>query len=177
MIHAKSLPQRLWAEALNCETYIQNKSPHRYVKDKTPYEAWSGLKPEVTHFHIFSSWAWTRIPWQCEGIKTYWYFLGPSHHWAKCPIRGKCLTCTSAATSKNLNSSTCPRWWACACACQLLFRCEFWFKGFIWSRSRVSIVIWRVSASKCRCKVRIEAQVGQDYSSRCRGYCWWSNRY
>ena len=36
MLHAKSLPQRLWAEALNCETYIQNRSPHRFVKDKTP---------------------------------------------------------------------------------------------------------------------------------------------
>jgi hypothetical protein len=31
-------------------------------KDKTPYEAWSGLKPEVTHFHIFGSRAWARIP-------------------------------------------------------------------------------------------------------------------
>jgi hypothetical protein len=62
MLHAKSLPQRLWAEALNCETYIQNRSPHRSFKDKTPYEAWSGLKPEVTHFHIFGSRAWARIP-------------------------------------------------------------------------------------------------------------------
>jgi hypothetical protein len=62
MLHAKSLPQRLWAEALNCATYIQNISPHRSVKDKTPYEAWSGLKPEVTHFHIFGSRAWARIP-------------------------------------------------------------------------------------------------------------------
>jgi transposase InsO family protein len=61
MLHAKSLPQRLWAEALNCATYIQNKSPHRSVKDKTPYEAWSGLKPKVTHFRIFGSRAWARI--------------------------------------------------------------------------------------------------------------------
>jgi hypothetical protein len=62
MLYAKSLPQRLWAEALNCATYIQNKSPHRYVKDKTPYEAWSSLKSEVTHFHIFGSRAWAWIP-------------------------------------------------------------------------------------------------------------------
>jgi hypothetical protein len=47
MLHAKSLPQRLWAEALNCATYIQNIYPRRSVKDKTPYDAWSGLKPEV----------------------------------------------------------------------------------------------------------------------------------
>jgi hypothetical protein len=64
MLHTKSLPQRLWVEALNCSTYIQNRSPHGYVKDKTPYEAWSCLKPEVTHFHIFGSRAWARIPYE-----------------------------------------------------------------------------------------------------------------
>jgi hypothetical protein len=62
MLHAKLLPQRLWVEVLNCETYIQNIYPHIYVKDNTPYEAWSGLKPEVTHFYIFGSRAWARIP-------------------------------------------------------------------------------------------------------------------
>jgi hypothetical protein len=62
MLHAKSLPQRLWAKALNYATYIQKRSPRRFVKDKTPYEAWSGLKPEVAHFCIFGSRAWARIP-------------------------------------------------------------------------------------------------------------------
>jgi hypothetical protein len=62
MLHAKSLAKRLWAESLNCETYIQNRSLHRSVKDKTPYEAWSGLKLEVTHFRIFGSRAWAQIP-------------------------------------------------------------------------------------------------------------------
>jgi hypothetical protein len=31
MLHAKSLPHRLWVEALNCATYIQNISPHIYI--------------------------------------------------------------------------------------------------------------------------------------------------
>jgi hypothetical protein len=62
MLHAKSLPQRLWAEALKCETSIQNRSPHRSIKDKTPYKAWSSLKPKVAHFHIFGSRAWAQIP-------------------------------------------------------------------------------------------------------------------
>ena len=64
MLHEKSLPHRLWAEELKCATYIQNRSPHRSIKDKTPYEAWSGLKPEVTHFRIFGSHAWARIPFE-----------------------------------------------------------------------------------------------------------------
>jgi hypothetical protein len=58
MLHAKSLPQRLWAKEINCETYIQNRSPHISIKDKTLYEAWSSLKPKVAHFRIFGSCAW-----------------------------------------------------------------------------------------------------------------------
>jgi hypothetical protein len=62
MLHEKSLPQRLWAKELNFATYIQNIYPHRYVKDKTPYEAWRGLKLEVSQFHIFGSCALAQIP-------------------------------------------------------------------------------------------------------------------
>ena len=62
MLHAKSLPHKLWAKALNCANYIQNISPHRSIKDKTPFEAWSGTKQEVTHFRVFSSRAWAKIP-------------------------------------------------------------------------------------------------------------------
>ena len=29
---------------------------------KSPYEAWSGHKPSVSHFRVFSSKAWARIP-------------------------------------------------------------------------------------------------------------------
>jgi hypothetical protein len=61
MLHAKSLPRRLWDESLNCETCIQNISLHIYVKDKTPYEAWIGLKLEATHFCILDSRAWAKI--------------------------------------------------------------------------------------------------------------------
>jgi hypothetical protein len=64
MLHANSLPQILWAKALNFETYIQSISPHRSVKDNTPYEAWSSLKSEVTHFYIFGSCAWANIPYE-----------------------------------------------------------------------------------------------------------------
>ena len=62
MLHARSLLQKLWAEALNCANYIQHRSPHRFVKDQTLFEAWSDNKPEVTHFCIFGSQAWACIP-------------------------------------------------------------------------------------------------------------------
>jgi transposase InsO family protein len=50
MLHARSLPSKIWDEALNYANYIQNISPHRSVKDMTPFEAWSDIKLEVTHF-------------------------------------------------------------------------------------------------------------------------------
>ena len=62
MLHAKSLPHKLWAEALNCANYIQNRSPHKSVTGKTPFEAWTGMQPEISHFRIFGSRAWARIP-------------------------------------------------------------------------------------------------------------------
>jgi hypothetical protein len=62
MLHAISLPSKLWAEALNYVAYIINKEPHRYDEDKTSFEAWTSDKPDVTHFHIFGSRAWAHIP-------------------------------------------------------------------------------------------------------------------
>jgi hypothetical protein len=61
MLHAKSITHILWDEALNCVNYIHNISPNRSIKDKTPFEAWNGLKPEVTEFHIFGSRAWASV--------------------------------------------------------------------------------------------------------------------
>ena len=62
MLEAKNLPPTFWAEAINCAYYIQNRVPHKYLDGITPFEAWSGHKPDVTHFRIFGSRAWDRIP-------------------------------------------------------------------------------------------------------------------
>ena len=62
MIEAKDLNSKLWDEAINCAAYIQNKDPHKSVDGKTPYEAWFGHKPNISHFRIFGSRAWARIP-------------------------------------------------------------------------------------------------------------------
>jgi hypothetical protein len=34
MLHARSLPSKLWVEALNYASYIQNKAPRIYVEDR-----------------------------------------------------------------------------------------------------------------------------------------------
>ena len=62
MMEAKTLPPKYWAEAINCAAYIQNRVPHKQLYGMNPFEAWSGHKPDVTHFRIFGSKAWVRIP-------------------------------------------------------------------------------------------------------------------
>jgi transposase InsO family protein len=53
MILDQNLPMFLWAEASNTTVYVQNKSPHRILGDKTPKEEFIGVKPEVIHLRIF----------------------------------------------------------------------------------------------------------------------------
>jgi len=53
MIHDQNLPMLLWAEASNPTMYVQNKSPHRILGDKTPEEALIGVKLEVNKLRIF----------------------------------------------------------------------------------------------------------------------------
>jgi hypothetical protein len=64
MFHERSLPSKIWVEALNYDTYINNRSPHKSVEERTPFEAWTGDKLDVTHFHIFGSRAWAHIPFE-----------------------------------------------------------------------------------------------------------------
>ena len=62
MMEAKTLPPKYWAEAIKYVAYIQNRVPHKQLDGMTPFKAWSGHKPDVTHFRIFGSRAWARIP-------------------------------------------------------------------------------------------------------------------
>ena len=62
MIEAKDWSSNLWDESINCVAYIQIRYLHKSVDGKTPYEAWFGHKPNISHFKIFGSRAWDRIP-------------------------------------------------------------------------------------------------------------------
>ena len=56
------LPKRFWAEALSTTTYLNNRSPTNAVQDKTPYEAWTDNKPNVSHLCIFGCDAYADVP-------------------------------------------------------------------------------------------------------------------
>lgn len=52
----------LWAEVANTTVYVQNKCPHRVVKDKTLEEAFTGVRPEVGHLRIFGCPVYVHVP-------------------------------------------------------------------------------------------------------------------
>jgi hypothetical protein len=49
-------------EALSTAAYLHNRSPTKGVTDMTPFEAWSGRKPEVKHLRSFGCAAYAHIP-------------------------------------------------------------------------------------------------------------------
>jgi hypothetical protein len=52
----------LWVEACNMIIYVQNKSPHRILGDKTPEEEFSGVKLEIGHLRIFGCPIYIHVP-------------------------------------------------------------------------------------------------------------------
>lgn len=55
MLSSRKVPKVFWAEAVNWTFYVLNRCPTHAVKDITPQEAWSGVKPNVEHFRVWGS--------------------------------------------------------------------------------------------------------------------------
>ena len=55
MIHAKGLPLKLWAEAVNTAVYVLNRTGSSPVPGKTPYELWNGKQDTVDNLHVFGT--------------------------------------------------------------------------------------------------------------------------
>jgi hypothetical protein len=62
MIHDQNLPMHLWAEASSTTVYVQNRSPHKILGNKTPEEVFTGKKPEVSHLRIFGCPVYIHVP-------------------------------------------------------------------------------------------------------------------
>ena len=53
MFHDQGISMHLWAEECNTMVFVQNRCPHRILGMSTPKEAFTGKKPDVSHFNIF----------------------------------------------------------------------------------------------------------------------------
>ena len=61
MIQSTGLILQFWVETINCSNYIINRTHTKFLQCITPEEAWSKIKPDVSHFRVFGSEAWTHI--------------------------------------------------------------------------------------------------------------------
>jgi hypothetical protein len=52
----------LWEEACNTTLYVQIKSPHRILEDKTPDEVFLGVTPKIGHLRIFGYPIYIHVP-------------------------------------------------------------------------------------------------------------------
>ena len=62
LLSESDLPQSFWAEALSTATYLRNLSPTVAVNGMTPFEAWMGYKPSVSHLRVFGCVCYAHIP-------------------------------------------------------------------------------------------------------------------
>ena len=54
--------RRFWPEACACAVYLKNRLPHSAIKGMTPYEAFHGKKPQISHLQPFGRECYVHIP-------------------------------------------------------------------------------------------------------------------
>lgn len=62
LLFQSKLSSTFWAESVNTSVYLLNRLPTCAVKDKTPFEAWHGLKPFVSHLKVFGCVCYALVP-------------------------------------------------------------------------------------------------------------------
>ena len=62
MLIARDLPLFLWGEAVSTTVYVLNRTPNRNNQHCTPFEAWTGKNPSLTHLRTFGAEAYVHIP-------------------------------------------------------------------------------------------------------------------
>ena len=62
MLHDQDIPMHLWHEVARTPVYVQNRTPHRVLENKTIEEVFSSKKPEVNHLRIFDCPVYIHIP-------------------------------------------------------------------------------------------------------------------
>ena len=61
MLKSKKMPKEFWTEAIDCAIYLSNRCPTRSVQGNTPQQAWSRMKPTISHHRVFGSNAYAHV--------------------------------------------------------------------------------------------------------------------
>ena len=62
MLLDQNLESYFWAKASCIVVYIQNRSPHSHLRDKTLEEVFSRVKPKISHLRIFGCPVYMHVP-------------------------------------------------------------------------------------------------------------------
>lgn len=57
----ENLPRFLWGEAVNTTIYTLNRYPTKVFESKISFEAWSRIKPNISHLRLFGCEAFSYI--------------------------------------------------------------------------------------------------------------------
>uniref|UniRef100_A0A0A9XVJ9 Retrovirus-related Pol polyprotein from transposon TNT 1-94 n=1 Tax=Lygus hesperus TaxID=30085 RepID=A0A0A9XVJ9_LYGHE len=64
MLADAGLSKVYWNFAVLAAAYLQNRSPARVLDGKTPFELWTGQKPDLSNLRVFGCEAWVQVPKQ-----------------------------------------------------------------------------------------------------------------
>ncbi|KAL5814582.1 hypothetical protein ACOSQ4_025223 [Xanthoceras sorbifolium] len=67
MLKAKEMPNEFWGDAAACAVYLLNRVMTKSVQGMTPQEAWSRMKPCVSHLRVFGSITYSNVPNEKRG--------------------------------------------------------------------------------------------------------------
>lgn len=62
LLHAASLPKVYWAEGVVVAVHTQNRLPSKKIPGFTPFELWTGQKPDLKHLKVFGCLAYAHVP-------------------------------------------------------------------------------------------------------------------
>jgi len=60
LLKQRGMPAIYWGEAVMTVVHLLNRSPTKALDGMTPYEAWHGRKPVVSHLHVFGCLAFAK---------------------------------------------------------------------------------------------------------------------
>lgn len=85
-----SLDQRFWEEAVSTTVYIWNRLPTVALNKSTPFEVWSGQKPNLSNLHVFGCTCYVHVPkevrtkFDVKSIKCIFLGYSMNSHGYKC---------------------------------------------------------------------------------------------
>ena len=62
MMFAVAAPKEYWAEAVATAVYLRNLTPTRAIREGSPFEAWNGRRPNLSHLRVWGCTAYVRVP-------------------------------------------------------------------------------------------------------------------